>query len=280
MGGYGTADAHRLTKAMAPWLQAPLGLRQHPEKPRMTPWRRRGRFLGDDLRGQRNRHGTRWARRRIPPAAERDGKQRVKRRCGYTHMPATDLLMSVNALMRGWTQYYCYASQATPRFGYLTGVACWRTAPYLGRKPRGSITRLMAHPYGVEPRTGKRALYVLVPGAKRLGLWNQPPTPRSILSGKICAQDTRPVMMMSWAGGQSDEQRLDQRAQYGDQCQHCGQRSPSLVVPHPHRLASRPARQQGPARVMQSAQEQQPKWLCSAWHRHHHPGGWQGVATA
>jgi group II intron reverse transcriptase/maturase len=280
MGGYGKADADRLKEAMATWLQEQLGLRQHPDKTRITHWSQRVRFLGYDVRGQRNLNGTRWARLLIPPEAERDLKQRVKRLCGYTQIPATDLIMSVNALLRGWTQYYCYASNATRRFGYLTGVAFWLTAHYLGRKHRRSIKRLMAHHYGVDPRTRKRALYVSRPGDKQLFLWNKPPKQRSILSGQVYAHDTRPVMMTSWAGGHSYEQRLDQQARYGDQCQHCGRTSPRLVVHHPNRLAARPARKQGPARVIQSAQEQHTKWLCADCHRQHHPGGWQGAATA
>jgi len=265
---------------MATWLQDQLGLQQHPDKTRMTHWSKPVRFLGYDVRGQRNLNGTRWARLLIPPKAERDLKQRVKRLCGYTQIPATDLIMSVNALLRGWTQYYCYASNATRRFGYLTGVAFWLTAHYLGRKHRRSIKRLMARHYGVEPRTGKRAFYVTLPGEKRLFLWNKPPQHRSILSGQVFAHDARPVMMTAWAGGHSYEQRLDQRARYGDQCQHCGRTSPRLVVHHPNRLAARPARKQGPARVIQSAQEQQTKWLCADCHRQHHPGGWQGAAMA
>ena len=280
MGGYGKAEASRLKDAMATWLQEQLGLRQHPDKTRITYWSQRVRFLGYDLRGQRNRNGTRWARLLIPPEAERDLKQRVKRLCGYTQIPATDLIMSVNALLRGWTQYYCYASNATRRFGYLTGVAFWLTAHYLGRKHRRSIKRLMAHHYGKDPRTGKRALYVTLPGDKRLFLWNKPPKYRSILSGQVFAQDRRPVMMTAWAGGHSYEQRLVLRARYGNQCQHCGRTSPGLVVHHPHRLATRPARKQGPARVIQSAQEQQPQWLCADCHRQPHAGGWQDVATA
>jgi hypothetical protein len=280
MGGYGKAAAHQLKEAMATWLQEQLGLRQHPEKTRITHWSQRVRFLGYDLRGQRNPKGTRWARLLIPPEAERDLQQRVKRLCGYTQIPATDLIMSVNALLRGWTQYYCYASNATRRFGYLTGVAFWLTAHYLGRNHRRSIKRLMAHHYGREPRTGTRALYVTLPDGQTLFLWNKPPKQRSGLNGPVFAPDTRPVMMTSWAGGRSYEQRLALRAQYGPQCQHCGRTSPSLVVHHPNRLARRPARKRGPARVIQSAQEQQPKWLCVDCHRQHPPGGWQGVTTA
>jgi RNA-directed DNA polymerase len=280
MGGYSTAEAHRLKEAMATWLQDQLGLRHHPEKTRMTHWSQRVRCLGYALRGQRHRKGTRWARRRSPPQAEHDCKQRVKRLCADTQIPATDLIMSVKALLRGWTQYYGYASKATRRCGSLTGVAFWLTAHYLGRNHRRSIKRLMATHYGSEPRTGKRALYVIQPGGKRLFLWNKPPKQRSVLNGPVFAHDTRPVMMTSWAGGRSDEQRRVLQAQYGPQCQHCGRTSPRLAVHHPNRLARRPARQRGPARVIQSAQEQRSKWLCPDGHRQHHAGGWQGVTTA
>jgi hypothetical protein len=86
---------------MATWLQEQLRLRQHPDTTRITHWSQRVRFLGYDLRGHRNRNGTRGARLLIPPEAERDCKQRVKRLCRYTQIPATDLIMSVNALLRG-----------------------------------------------------------------------------------------------------------------------------------------------------------------------------------
>jgi RNA-directed DNA polymerase len=273
MGGYSKVDAQRLKEAMAVWLQEHLGLTQHPEKTCLTHWRDRIRFLGYDLRGQRNLNGTRWLRLTIPPAAERDLKQRVKRLCGYTQIPATDLISSVNALLNGWTQYYRYASNATSRFGYLTGVAFWLTAHYLGRKHRRSIKRLMATHYGVDPRIKKRALYVLRPNGQRLFLWNKPPQKRSILRGPVFAHDTRPVTMTSWATGHSYEQRLDLQTQHGQECQHCGQTSRRLVVHHPHRLAKRPYRKRGPARLIQSASAQQVKWLCPRCHQHHHHWG-------
>lgn len=278
--GYSKAEAEQLKQAMATWLQEQLGLKQHPDKTRITHWSGRFRFLGYDLRGQRNPNGTRWLRLTIPPAAEREIKQRVKQLCGYTQMPATDLFMSVNALIRGWTQYYRYAYNATPRFGYLTGVVYWLGAHFLGRKHRCSIKHLMRTHYGVDPKTGKRALYITKPDGKPLFIWNQPPRRRSILSGQLSAQDNRPVVMTGWAGGHSYEQRLEQRAQHGNICQHCGQRSPRLVVHHPNRLGKRQGCKKGPARVIQSGQEQQVKWLCPECHRQHHPKGWHDGAVA
>ena len=270
MGGYSKAEAQCLKEGMATWLQEHLGLRQHPEKTRITHWRDRFRFLGYDLRGQRNLNGTRWLRLTIPPAAERDLKQRLKRLCGYTQIPATDLVTSVNALLNGWTQYYRYASNATPRFGYLTGVAFWLTAHYLSRKHRRSIKRLLTTHYGVDPRTKKRALYILRPNGSPQFLWNKPPPRLSLFTGQVAVQDTRPAAMTSWASGRSYEQRLAQRAQHGQQCQHCGRTSSRLEVHHPHRLGKQPPRKRGPASLIQSANAQQVTWLCPPCHRKHH----------
>ncbi len=84
---------------MAVWLQLNLGLTQHPEKTHITHWDKRFRFLGYDLRGQRNLNGTRWLRLSIPPEKERELLSEVKRLCGYTQIPQLDLFSSVNALI-------------------------------------------------------------------------------------------------------------------------------------------------------------------------------------
>jgi RNA-directed DNA polymerase len=117
---YSKEEARQLKQAMAEWLQEKLGVTQHPDKTHITHWSERFRFLGYDLRGQRNLNGTHWLRLTIPPEAERKLKQQVKRLCGYIHIPETDLFTSVNALMRGWTQYYRYAHNARARFSYTS----------------------------------------------------------------------------------------------------------------------------------------------------------------
>jgi RNA-directed DNA polymerase len=179
---YSKADAQGLKHAMAVWLQETRGLTQHSEKTPITHWDDRFRLLGYDLRGQRNPNGTRWLRCSIPPEKERALTVQVKRLCAYTHIPDLDLCMSVNALMRGWTNYYRYANNATNRFGYLTGVVYWLVAHSLGRKHRCSLKRAMRTAYGVDPTSGKRALYTSK-GSKRVYLWNKPPHRQSLFSG-------------------------------------------------------------------------------------------------
>ena len=278
--GYSKQQARQLKTEMADWLQQHLGVTQHPDKTRITHWDERSRFLGFNLHGRRNLNGTRWLQLTIPPDAERSLKERLKRLCGYTQIPESDLILSVNAQLRGWTQYYRYASNATQRFGYLTGVAFWLVAHYLGRKHRSSIKKLMRTHYGVDPQTGRRALYITQPDGKRLFLWNKPPPWRSILTDQVYASDAQPVVMTSWAGGHSYQQRQELQTQNENRCQHCGKISTELVVHHPHRLGKQPKRKQGPARLIQSAEEQEVELLCPECHRKHHPHGWRDGAPA
>lgn len=276
---YTKEDARCLKQAMADWLEENLNLKQHPDKTAITHWSERFRFLGYHLRGQRNLNGTRWLRLTIPPEAERELKQRVKQLCSYTQIPEVDLFKSVNAQMRGWTQYYRYAHNAKARFKYLTGVVYWLTAHYLGRKHRRSIKKTMRVHYGLDPITGRQALYITRPDGKRLFIWNKYPQQKSVMTTQIGTQDIRPVNMTSWAGGHSYQQRLELRAQYNNRCQHCGATAYQLVVHHPNRRHKRPRLKKGPANIIQSAQEQQAKLLCFDCHKQHHPGGWHDVGA-
>jgi group II intron reverse transcriptase/maturase len=269
------AEAHQLKTAIATWLQTTLGLTQHPQKTQVTHWDTRLRFLGYELRGQRNPNGTRWLRLTIPPEKERELKAKVKRVCGYTQIPELDLFTSVNALLRGWTQYFRYAHNAAPRFWYLTGVAYWLTAHYLGRKHRCSLKRVMRTAYGVDPVTGKRALYT-TKGGKRVYLWNKPPPRQSLFQVAVAAKDIQPLPIVNWTTGHSYEQRVEAHARAEYHCEQCGLQTSALIVHHPNRLGTGRRRKLGPAKMIASGQEQQVKVLCSACHQQHHSGGWGG----
>jgi len=276
---YSKAEAQQLKEAMATWLKEHLGLTQHPEKTHITHWSTRFRFLGYDLRGQRNRNGSRWLRLSIPPEKERELKAKMKRLCAYDQIPELDLFTSENALLNGWTNYYRYANNATNRFLYLTGVAYWLTAHYLGRKHRCSIKKVMRIRYGRDPKSGKKALYTTNNTGKRLFLWNKPPKWRSLLNPTVQAKDVQPLPINSWAGGHSYEQRMEAQHRAEGHCEHCGAPADKLFVHHPNRLGQLRKPKQGPANVIASAQEQQVKLLCWECHKQHHPQGWHDGKT-
>jgi group II intron reverse transcriptase/maturase len=273
---YSKAEAQQLKQDMAQWLSEHLGLTQHPEKTHITHWSKRFRFLGYDLRGQRNRNGTRWLRLSIPPEKERELKAKVKWLCRLTQIPELDLFTSVNALLNGWTNYFRYANNAPKRFGYLTGVVYWLTAHYLGRKHRCSIKRMMRTRYGRDPKSKKLALYTTNQTGKRVFIWNKPPKWQSVLSPTVQAKDVQPLPMTNWSEGHSYEQREEALHRAGYRCEQCGTTTTSLVVHHPNRLARVPKRKQGQANVIASGQEQRVKVLCQDCHKRHHPGGWNG----
>ena len=181
----------------------------------------------------------------------------------------------MNALLRGWTQYFRYAHNAPRRFRYLTGVAYWLMAHYLGRKHRRSIKQIMRSAYGVEPASHKRALYTCQ-GGKRVYLWNKPPPRGSLFSTGVGAKDIQPLPLTSWAAGRSYAQRLEVSRRAGQRCECCDTVATPLVVHHPHRLGHVRKRQRGPANVIASGQDQRVKLLCPACHKQHHPGGWHG----
>ena len=268
------AEAQHLKTAMAQWLKEHVGLTQHPEKTHLTHWDKRYRFLGYDLRGRSNPNGTRWLRLSIPPEKEREVKAKVKRLCGYTQIPELDLFMSLNARMRGWTQYFRYAHNATHRFLYVTGVVYWLVAHALGRTHRASVKRVMRSHYGVDPASGKRALYTPGQKGKRVYLWNKPPQRHSLFHKSVAAKDVQPLPLTSWATGHSDAQRVEIRRRAAQHCEHCGQYAPQPIVHHPNRLGKLHKRKLGPAHVITSGHAQRVKLLCFECHKQHHPGGW------
>jgi hypothetical protein len=203
-------------------------------------------------------------------------KVKVKHLCGFTQIPELDLFTSVNALMRGWTNYFRYAHNATQRFGYLTGVVYWLGAHYLGRKYRCSIKKVMRNHYGVDPTSGKRALYTSTQAGKCLYIWNKPPRRCSLFNNVVQAKDVQPLPMTSWASGRSYAQRMEVYNRSEQHCEHCGNISSTLIVHHPHRLGKLPKRKKGKSNVIASGQQQKVKLLCFECHKLHHPGGWSG----
>jgi hypothetical protein len=120
---------------------------------------------------------------------QRHNKQNVTRLCTSGQLPELQLFVRVNAQLVGWTNYYRYANNATDRFLYLTGVAFWLTAHFLGRKRRCSVKRILHLQYARDPKSGKKALYTTNDEGKRVFLWNKPPKWRSLLNAVVQAND-------------------------------------------------------------------------------------------
>jgi group II intron reverse transcriptase/maturase len=269
-------EARQLKAALAEWMYTTLGLTLSQEKTFITHWQKHLRFLGYDLEGRANLNGTRWLHLSVPKTAVRNVVAKIERATTYPQAPAYDVFTNVNAVARGWMNYYRYAHNNNVIGGKLSTVVFWRTVHYLGKKHRRSIAKVMRNHYGRDPATGCKALFIHKPGEPpspetRYFIWHK--TPRRLLLASptvTTVQDKQTGINTDWAKGRSRHKRLETRATAGNACQHCGATGEPLYVHHPNRLSKVKVVKKGSARVAQSGIAQQTKLLCYACHLAHH----------
>jgi hypothetical protein len=267
------AEARQIKAEMADWMQTNLGLTLNQDKTLITHWRKLLRFLGYILQGRANRNGTRWLHFSVPKSAVREVVAKIARATAYPQAPAYDVFVNVNAVARGWMNYYRYAhnnnvivssqylgvraglapAQAGNRKGLpllfekihviggkLSMVIFWRTAHYLGKKHRRSIAKVMRTHYDRDPKTGCKALFIHKPGKPpspetRYFIWHKTPQRLSLASATVSiVQDKQAYINTNWAKGRSQHKRLETRAKAADTCQHCGATGEPLFVHHPN----------------------------------------------
>lgn len=267
--GKSRAEAEALKARMTDWLKDTLRLTLHEEKTLITHADNTLRFLGYNIQGARNANGTRWARLSIPTDAFQSVVERLQKATRYCHAPELDVFTNVNALARGWSQYYCFANDSTSKLSRLTGIVYWLTAHYLGSKHGQSIRKVMRTHYGRDPRTERLALYTIKSNGDRLFIWNRYPKHRSILSPGGHATDAKPYINTNWAGGRSLERKAQAQTQADGRCEGCGKTGVELIMHHPRRLRKV---NQSTKSVAQSGYEQQVKMLCHDCHLAHHHG--------
>jgi len=272
------AEAMELKDSMAHWLGQTLGLTLNMDKTLVTHWRNRLRFLGFHLQGRRSSRGTHWLHLSVPEEAMREVVAKVKQATAYPQAPEYDVFVNVNAIVRGWTNYYRFAHNICVVAGRLATVVFWRVAHYLGKKRRKSLRKIMRRHYTRDPRTGCKALFVQKPGAKkgtpsRYFIWHKRPQRLSLFAREApTIQLVKPHLNTSWATGHSLTQRAKARTAAQGVCQSCGQSGLPLFLHHPNRLRNAKRVRKGYGHVARSGMDQQGKMLCQTCHMKHHHG--------
>jgi RNA-directed DNA polymerase len=270
------AEAQQLKATLTHWMQTHLGLPLNQDKTLITPWHKPLRFLGYELQGRTNRNGTKWLHLSVPKAAVREVVAKIKRATAYPQAPHYDVFSNVNAVARGWMNYYRYAHNNNSTGGKLSLVIFWRTAHYLAKKHRCSIAKLLAKHYDRSPKTGCKALFIYKPDQApapdtRYFIWHKPPI-RLSLATSAWVDDKQAYLNTSWAQGRSQQKRLETKAAAEERCQSCGTTVGPFITHHPNRLSKAKRVKKGWGHVAQSGIAQQTKLVCQACHRnHHHP---------
>jgi RNA-directed DNA polymerase len=270
-------EAVKLKDDMAAWLQKTLGLTLNLDKTLVTHAQERLRFLGYCLQGRRSSRGTPWLHLSVPEDAMREVVAKIKQATAYPQAPEYDVAVNVNAIARGWTNYYRYAHNSSVVAGRLATVVFWRVAHYLGKKRRQSLRKVMRHAYARDPQTRCKGLFVRKPGAKgdrtRYFIWHKRPRRLPLIAREAAElQDVKPYLNTSWATGHSLTQRLEVKAGTEGTCEECGKSDLPLFLHHPSRLRNAKRVRKGYGHVARSGLDQQGKLLCQKCHLTYHHG--------
>jgi len=269
-------EARQWKALITEWLQTHLGLTLNQEKTHITHWQETVRFLGYELEGRKNRNGTGWLFLSIPKDAVRNVVAKVQQATRYPQAPEYDVFLNVNAVVRGWSNYYRYAHNNNVTGGKLSQVIYWRTVHYLGKRHRRSIAKVMKDHYARDPKTGCKGLFVYRPGKpptteNRYFIWHKTLPRRQLGSAwNEEVQDTQPYIDRGWAKGRSQHKKAETRERADRKCEHCGTSGVTLYVHHPNRLVKAKRVKKGMGHVAQSGLEQETILLCRACHTAYH----------
>lgn len=269
-------EAEQMKRAVAEWMNANLNLTLNQEKTHVTHWQDKVRFLGYELEGRKNKNGTGWLHLAVPKDAVRRVVEKIQQATRYPQAPEYDVFTNVNAVARGWTNYYRYAHNNNVIGGKLSMVIFWHTVHYLGKRHRRSLAKVMHDHYARDPNTGCKGLFISKPGKSptpenRYFIWHK--TPKRLGLSSIAAKDVqdRPAPInQNWAQGRSLHKKLETQTRAELRCEQCGAIGVMLYVHHPNRLAKAKRVKKGAGNVAQSGIEQQTKLLCHACHMAHH----------
>jgi hypothetical protein len=203
---------------------------------------------------------------------------RIKQATAYSQAPEFDVFTNVNAIARGWTNYYRFAHNSNVVAGRLATAVFWCVAHYLGKKHRQSIPRVLKRHYARDPSTNCKALFVHRPDGNgrdrsRYFLWHKRPQRLPLVAQEAAeVQPDKPLLNTGWATGHSLAQRVAAKAVAQGVCQSCGRSDQPLYLHHPNRLRNATRVRKGFGHVAQAGLDQKGKMLCQTCHMEHHHG--------
>jgi group II intron reverse transcriptase/maturase len=273
------AITHRIREKLST-----MGLSLNEEKTKLTHWRHAVLFLGYQLQGVEKRGNGIRIVFSIPRASQRKVEEAIKQASSYYHAPEVDAMAHINAIFRGWCNYYKYANPAQRVFSRLAWKIWWCYAHFLARKQKASIAAMIRrevkagrlktiHKQGRTSHTfhqpiGKRILTLdLIP--PRTGCIKQ------LANRQEWKVDLKPVDLLNWQSGRSLATRLEAEERAGGICEKCREKA----VTHVHHLTAIRERS-FLARIMSDRDQRQTAIaLCLECHLEIHGGSFQPGRT-
>lgn len=270
------SEALHMKTVLAEWMQTNLGLTLNQDKTHVTHWQERVRFLGYVLEGRANRNGTGWLHLNPPKELVRNVVSKIQQATRFSQAPEYDVFQNVNAIARGWINYYRYAHNLNVTGGKLSMVIYWQTVHYLSKRHRRSIAKTMKEHYARDPKTGCLGLFIPIPGKpqskeNRYFIWHKTPPRLPFNVNQIYSvEDSQSYINTGWAKGRSQQKKMETHAKAEKRCEQCGAEGVTLYVHHPKRLENAKRVKKGMAHVAQSGMTQTTILLCHTCHMNYH----------
>lgn len=237
--GYSKAEARALKEQIAGWLTSQLKLTLSPEKTLITHWTKRVKFLGYESRGIRSQSNgaNQMPRLLISHDAEQRVTHTVAKLTRQTSIAPEDMILAVNQVLRGWMNYYCYATNPHRVFARVLHHAFWYVVRYLNKRHKRRGARNVLRQYYRQVQ-GKQTLAITSPVTRQQVSLIRSIGRKSLFDLKTSSPEVddwkRPWIIYSAAVGRSPWQRAEVRHIQQDCCVHCG--NPLEEVHHRHAL--------------------------------------------
>jgi group II intron reverse transcriptase/maturase len=218
-----------------------IGLELSEEKTKLTHWSKSIRFLGYQIQGKQRARGVGIrAILSIPNEKVRNATENLGKIGSYYHIPEVDVMTQLNAIYRGWCNYYRYANSPQSDFSRLAGKTWWVYAHFNARKQKSSIKAMIVRAKKAgrlsTVKKGKRVSHTfqLPVGKKTLFLDIFPPKTeqiRKVTNRQNWTVDLKPVAPLNWQSGRSLATRLEAIERANGVCERCNE-NPVAQVHH------------------------------------------------
>ena len=271
--GQPKARAEEIREKIKEFMQEHLGLELNVEKTLITHPTKKIRFLGYDLTSKGGR--SKRLKLEIPKQAKGRPLDKISRICRMHHINEVDLFVMTNSIVRGWMEYYKYATAPQRTFSDMTHKMFWLVAHYLAGKHQTSIPKILAQRKHVSTRYGRvREVLTTKAAGKVYEIWCHPPRTGNIyrMDTKL-TEDKEPILRHGWADGRSMEDREEALRKAEQRCQGCGT-TENLQVHHKGGLKGKTGKNKAKA-----GKDKEKIALCRACHLRIGHGGSYAPAT-
>lgn len=147
MGNYSKKDAEELKTEIAEWFGTNLGLTLSQEKTKITHSTDGFRFLGYDVYKQPSKKGVGYSpftRIYVPDEKVKVVKEKIEKLMKvHINTPFADLIIRVNRIIAGWSNYYKICNNWNSVSSSLQHWLFWETAHWVGKKHKSKITDVL-----------------------------------------------------------------------------------------------------------------------------------------